>query len=241
MINTHKTESSFKSIAFLHSESRPHWDLQEKLKKHYRIQPFEQLTTLQDYLANHPKSIDLIIFCCDRDYERVLFKLLDSSSWQKMRTVPFWVLLETDDLTLMRYLFHKGIDDVFCLPLHFGEFLVKLDRAVSQEQPIREQSLFCDLTQESFNLNDFTRTETRLLSLFLSSKGKKFTRYEIIQAIWGRTVSQHQKTLNVHLHNLRKKLSRYGYTILNTSRGEWTIIQTQLNTMAKNPQVFESP
>lgn len=218
--------SQMTTLGFLRSESGSQRDLILKLERFYRIEIFENFLALQEHLTTKPDSLDLIIYSCDQDNERELFKILDSTLWPKIRTMYFWVLLESDDLTLMRYLFHKGIDDVFCMPLHLSEFQVKLDRALAKKQYVEEHNHFCDLSRERFDLNDFTKTEARILSLFFSAREKKFTRLEIIQLVWGRKVSQHQKNLNVHLHNLRKKLAPYGYSILNTSRGEWTIIRT---------------
>ncbi len=228
MTNNYEYGFSLKSIALLHSESDYFLELHRTLEKFYIVHTFDYMKELQDHLAIYPESIDLTIYLCDMECERTLFKLLDSAAWKRIRTIPFWAVLESDDLTLMRYLFHNGIDEVFCLPVHIGEFLVKLDRALSRENHFEGLDLFCDLSEESFNQDDFTRTELRLLSLFVSTKGKEFTRHEIIKAIWGRKVSHHQKTLNVHLHNLRKKLKNYGYTILNTSRGEWAIVKVKI-------------
>lgn len=225
MKNSNRTVLSKKTIALLCGESDIYFDLRRTLENFYIVLTFEHLKDLQEHMAISPDSINLTIFICDRESERMLFKLLDSATWKRMRTIPFWTIIESDDLTLMRYLFYNGIDDVFCFPIRTGELLGKLDRTLSRENHFEGLEMFCDLSRENFIEQDFTRTELRLLSLFFSEKGKEFNRHEITQAIWGRKISHHQKTLNVHLHNLRKKLTRYGYTILSTSRGEWAIVR----------------
>ena len=240
MMNINKSDHSLKTIALLRGESNVSTELHRMLERFYIVRTFEQMKDLQEHMAIYPDSIHLTIYICDKECERTLFKLLDSAAWKRIRTIPFWTILESDDLTLMRYLFHNGIDDVFCLPIHNGEFLVKLDRTLSRENHFAGLELFCDMSRESFNEQDFTRIELRLLSLFVSAKGKEFNRHEIIKAIWGRKVSHHQKTLNVHLHNLRKKLTRYGYTILNTSRGEWAIVRVTARPSMKHVPLEQS-
>jgi DNA-binding response OmpR family regulator len=56
---------------------------------------------------------------------------------------------------------------------------------------------------------DLTRTEFGILELFLRNPGKIFTRDNIIDSIKGRDVYVVDRTVDVHIMNLRKKLGRY--------------------------------
>jgi DNA-binding response OmpR family regulator len=54
-----------------------------------------------------------------------------------------------------------------------------------------------------------TKTEFEILSLFLANPGKIFTRDNIIDSIKGHDVYVIDRTIDVHVMNLRKKLGRY--------------------------------
>lgn len=58
-----------------------------------------------------------------------------------------------------------------------------------------------------------TKTEFELLQLFLKHPGKIFTRDNIIDSIKGEDIFVIDRTIDVHIMNLRKKLGRYKYII----------------------------
>jgi DNA-binding response OmpR family regulator len=65
-------------------------------------------------------------------------------------------------------------------------------------------------------LNQFgdmlTPTEQKILWVFLKHSGHRVSRTELVEAVW-RHSRVHPKTLDVHIFNLRKKISNYGYYI----------------------------
>jgi len=60
---------------------------------------------------------------------------------------------------------------------------------------------------------DLTKTEFGILELFLRNPGKIFTRDNIIDSIRGQNVYVVDRTIDVHVMNLRKKLGRYKNSI----------------------------
>lgn len=56
---------------------------------------------------------------------------------------------------------------------------------------------------------DLTKTEFEILHLFLKNPGKIFTRDNIIDSIKGQDVYVIDRTVDVHIMNLRKKLGRH--------------------------------
>lgn len=56
---------------------------------------------------------------------------------------------------------------------------------------------------------DLTKTEFEILRLLLENPGKVFTRDNIIDSIKGQDVYVIDRTIDVHVMNLRKKLGRY--------------------------------
>lgn len=71
--------------------------------------------------------------------------------------------------------------------------------------------LFTDKYQVKIDGVDvkLTKTEFRLLSLFLQHRGKIFTRDNIIDSIKGSDVYIIDRTIDVHIMNLRKKMGKY--------------------------------
>jgi two-component system response regulator ResD len=60
---------------------------------------------------------------------------------------------------------------------------------------------------------DLTTLEFRLLALFVRTTQKVFTRLEILDRVWGASVSVSERAVDVHVSNLRKKLTGTGVTI----------------------------
>jgi len=63
------------------------------------------------------------------------------------------------------------------------------------------------------NSVDLTKTEFKILHLLLGNPGKIFTRDNIIDSIKGQDVFVIDRTIDVHIMNLRKKLGRYKNSI----------------------------
>jgi DNA-binding response OmpR family regulator len=59
---------------------------------------------------------------------------------------------------------------------------------------------------------DITRTEFLMLSLLSSVPGKVFTRDEILDHVWKDTIVS-ERTIDVHIRRLRKKLEKYSHLI----------------------------
>ncbi len=55
---------------------------------------------------------------------------------------------------------------------------------------------------------DLTKIEYDILNLLASDRGKIYSRDEIYEHIWGRNVIVGERTLDVHMNNLRKKIGK---------------------------------
>ena len=82
-----------------------------------------------------------------------------------------------------------------------------------QAQVIRYRGLELYPDQYSVKIDskdiDLTRTEFGILEMFLRSPGKIFTRDNIIDSIKGKDVYVVDRTVDVHIMNIRKKLGDY--------------------------------
>ncbi len=66
-----------------------------------------------------------------------------------------------------------------------------------------------------------SRTEFELFRLFLASPGKAFDREQILNEVWGPDVAVTERTIDVHVKTLRKKLTSAGVEaeVIETVRG----------------------
>ena len=62
---------------------------------------------------------------------------------------------------------------------------------------------------------ELTSTEFRILKLFISNKSKVFSRYDILDYLWGDEKIVLDRTIDVHIKNLREKLGESGQLIKN--------------------------
>jgi len=121
-----------------------------------------------------------------------------------------------------------GLDDFIGQSWDKDIILQKLDKYLRQHKDTQEKkskkiklgSLIINqkkhkVTKKGKDL-DLTRIEYELLNLLVSDKTKIFTRKEIYKAVWGDQVIVGDRTLDVHMNNLRKKI---GKQIINTKKG----------------------
>ena len=59
-----------------------------------------------------------------------------------------------------------------------------------------------------------TKKEFEILRLFLQNKGRIFSREEILSKVWEEDVLVIDRTIDVNINRLRKKLKQYGNNII---------------------------
>jgi two-component system, OmpR family, alkaline phosphatase synthesis response regulator PhoP len=116
-----------------------------------------------------------------------------------------------------------GADDYITKPFSVKELKSRV-KAILRRMSRLEDGGTCSriLTHEGIELNpdhysltvdgtgvDLTKTEFEILRLLLANPGKIFTRDNIIDSIKGQDVYVIDRTIDVHVMNLRKKLGRY--------------------------------
>lgn len=123
--------------------------------------------------------------------------------------------------------FNLGADDYISKPFSIREVLVRI-RAVlrrthekeesAESQILSYQGLIMNLDKKTVSIEGqnvpFTKTEFELLHLLLNEKGKVFSRQELINRIWPRDVMVLDRTVDVNITRLRKKVGPYAKYIV---------------------------
>lgn len=119
--------------------------------------------------------------------------------------------------------FTRGADDYIKKPFSMREFVVRVKsllRRVKPEQPTIAiyKALALDSISKTCTIDGneiaLTKKEFDMLFLFLSNPDKIFSRDEILDKIWEKNVYVVDRTIDVNINRLRKKLGEYEQHII---------------------------
>ena len=123
--------------------------------------------------------------------------------------------------------FNLGADDYISKPFSIREVLVRV-RAVLRrtgnanaedaESTLQYQGLQLNLSNKTVTVNGevvpFTKTEFELLHTLLEEKGRVFSRQELINKVWPSNVLVLDRTVDVNITRLRKKIGPFSKCIV---------------------------
>lgn len=124
--------------------------------------------------------------------------------------------------------FNIGADDYISKPFSIREVVARvkaLMRRINmshQPETVNEELIYLGLTMQLNNkkvlLNGkeiaFTKKEFEILRLFLENRNRVFTRDEILTRVWSDEVIVLDRTIDVNITRLRKKIGDYGRNIV---------------------------
>jgi len=123
-----------------------------------------------------------------------------------------------------------GADDYMTKPFSPKELIARI-RAVlrrsgkAQGQPqIVMGDLVLDTEQHRLSINErpveVSPTEFRLMHFFMTHPNKVYSRSQLLDQVWGRSVYIEERTIDVHIRRLRKILEEFGREdVVQTVRG----------------------
>ncbi|MCE8623472.1 response regulator transcription factor [Bacteroides fragilis] len=123
--------------------------------------------------------------------------------------------------------FNLGADDYISKPFSLREVIARVKAvlrrtATSDTEKAPEQlcyqSLVIDITKKKVSINGeevaLTKKEFEILFLLLQNKGRVFSREDILSRIWSDEVYVLDRTIDVNITRLRKKIGIYGKRIV---------------------------
>ena len=124
--------------------------------------------------------------------------------------------------------FNIGADDYISKPFSIREVMVRvcavLRRTAEQagdadeSKIINYQGLQLNLDKKTVSIDGeaipFTKTEFELLRLFLEERGKVFSRQELIDRVWPKDVMVLDRTVDVNITRMRKKIGKFAKCIV---------------------------
>ena len=143
--------------------------------------------------------------------------------------IIFLTAKNTDDDEIQG--FQSGCDDFIVKPISIKKILVRIKNALkkntntpySKEQNLSFGKILINKDTHQVLLNDkkikLTKTEFSLLSL-LASKNKVFTRQELIDLIWGDSIIISDRSVDVHIRNIRIKIGKQHGDMIKTVSGK---------------------
>ena len=123
--------------------------------------------------------------------------------------------------------FNLGADDYISKPFSIREVMVRIRAVLRRTAPqpeenerniLKYQGLELDLDKKRVSIEGkqvaFTKTEFELLHTLLDEKGRVFSRQELINRIWPSDVLVLDRTVDVNITRLRKKIGPFSKCIV---------------------------
>jgi two-component system alkaline phosphatase synthesis response regulator PhoP len=123
--------------------------------------------------------------------------------------------------------FNLGADDYLAKPFSVRELIARVKAILRRSSPpeVTMETTYGDFVVDTVNslilldgkVIELTRKEFEILSLLICNAGKIFPRHEILSRIWGDEVIVTDRTVDVTVARIRKKMEDRGKMIRNKS------------------------
>ncbi len=189
----------------------------------YRFEGFQEAEDLYRYLAHEKPSLILLdLMLPDTDGLEVCRQIRKSDG---LASIPIIMLTARGDETDKVVGLELGADDYMTKPFSVKELVARIHAVLRRPgggeaaRRITVGTLVIDLdkfevTAEGAKV-ELTATEFKILQLLASRRGRVFTRDQILDFLWGTEKAVVDRTVDVHIRNLREKLGASASLIKN--------------------------
>ena len=168
------------------------------------------------------------------------FKLAEVIRRDKKLTTPIIFLTAKDTENDLLTGFNIGADDYMAKPFSIKELQARVQAVLMrslqggldfEESQIEIGTLLIDLDAKQVFVNgepiDLTKKELEILILLARDPSKVFSREEILDRVWREDVFVMERTIDVHITRIRKKLRGSGVKIINRSGFGYCLVEEE--------------
>ena len=192
-------------------------------KSGYRFEGFQEAEDLYRYLARErPALILLDLMLPGTDGLEVCRQIRRS---QDLAAIPVIMLTARGDESDKVVGLELGADDYVTKPFSVKELVARVHAVLRRPAAgaagprIAVGTLVIDLDKHEVTVAgtriELTATEFKILTLLVSRKGRVFSRDQILDHLWGSEKAVIDRTVDVHIRNLREKLGSAASLIKN--------------------------
>ena len=148
---------------------------------------------------------------------------------RKNSDVPIIVLTAKENIRSKVELLDMGADDYITKPFNIEELIARMRVALRNKKDYQElnqlkyEDLVLDIIKKELIIEkrkvSLTKTEYRLLELFILNREITISREKIITEIWGYDFEGEEKIVDVYLNSLRKKIEAPNKKYIQNIRG----------------------
>lgn len=145
----------------------------------------------------------------------------------KTASIPIIFLTAKDTENDLLTGFNLGADDYISKPFSIRQVIARIKAVLRRTQTVTKEQPNDQLTFETLTLDTrrikatvdgeetpLTKKEFEILRLLLENRGNVFSREEILSRVWKDEVYVLDRTIDVNITRLRKKIGRYGKNIV---------------------------
>ena len=191
------------------------------INSEFSVEGFERGKELFDALAiKIPALILLDIMLPDEDGIHILKKIRSTMAYRDIPVIM--VTAKTTEIDAVKGL-DMGADDYITKPFGVMELISRVKAVLRRTQKAEHQQILIykniviDEAQHKVFVDDeeieLTYKEYEVLKLLIINKGIVLTRDRIMESIWGYDFEQGNRTVDVHIQSLRKKIKSAGVHI----------------------------
>jgi two-component system phosphate regulon response regulator PhoB len=161
---------------------------------------------------------------------------------QKYQQIPVLMLTARSQETDMITGLNAGADDYLTKPMSLRELNARVRALLRRPAQYEEQQDLLEFGSISLNIRThevfvgqasitLTKTEYKLLKLFIENPRKVYSREQILDAVWGLNAFLGDRTVDVHILRLRKILKPFAADdMISTVRGSgYRLSETAIN------------
>lgn len=190
----------------------------------FQVKGFTDIGPFETYIGKHlPALIILDLMLPDTDGLEVCKQLRQNPRFANVPVIMLTAKAEESDKVIGLEL---GADDYVTKPFSTKELVARIKAVLRRRLPADEgkiieigDDLVINVTKHEVTVGkkkiELTSTEFKILQLLSSRRGWVFNRDQVLEYLWGQEKAVLDRTVDVHIKNLREKLGQASKYIKN--------------------------